>query len=75
MKICEFFLQRRFEMAATVMTFAFGTIHHCSSLETNLEACLCSSLNRSIQNVTEHYVNHNILVYNNKVLKGNMNTN
>ena len=33
-------------MAATVMTVEFGTIHHFSSLEENSEACLCSSLNK-----------------------------
>ena len=33
-------------MAATVMTVEFGTIHHYSSLEEHLEACLCNSLNR-----------------------------
>ena len=51
-KICEFFLQRPFKkkssfnMAATVMTGEFRTIHHYSSLEEKSEACLCSSLNR-----------------------------
>ena len=41
MKICEFVLERPFlkvyewEMAATVITVEFGTIHHCTSLEEN----------------------------------------
>ena len=33
-------------MAATVMTFKFGTIHYYSSLEENSEASLCSPLDR-----------------------------
>ena len=41
-------------MAATVMTVEFGTIHHHSSLEESSEACLCSSFNMQIQNLTEH---------------------
>ena len=58
-KICEFFFQR--QMAATVMTVEFGTIHHYSRLEENSEACLCSSLNR-YNKLTKHYVNYDILV-------------
>ena len=55
-------------MAATVMTVEFGTIHQCSSLEENSEACLCSSLNSDQQKLTEHYVNYDTLVKNNHVL-------
>ena len=33
-------------MAATDMTFEFGTIHRYSNLEENSEACLCSSLDK-----------------------------
>ena len=43
------------------MTVEFGSIHQYFSLEENSEACLCSSL-KQIQNLTEHYVNHDILV-------------
>ena len=51
-KICEFFLAAAIfkslllKMAATVMTFEFGTIHHYSRMQESSEACLCSSLNR-----------------------------
>ena len=50
-----------FKMAATVMTVEFGTFHHYSSLEDNADACLCSSLNR-YKNITEYYVNYDILI-------------
>ena len=48
-------------MTAAVMTVEFSTIHIYSSLEENSEACLCSSVNR-YKNLTEHYVNYDILV-------------
>ena len=35
---------------ATVMTVEFGTIHYYSSLEEDLEACLCKFLNRYEKN-------------------------
>ena len=49
-------------MAATVMTVEFGTIHHYSSLEENSEPCLQVQFFEQIQNLTEHYVNYDILV-------------
>ena len=51
------------------MTLEFGTIHHpYSSLEENSKGCLCSSLNR-YKEITEHYVNYNILITNNHILQ------
>ena len=47
-------------MAATVTTFEFCTIHHCSSLELNSEA-VCAVLEQ-IQKLTEIYVNYDFLV-------------
>ena len=48
------------KMAATIMTVEFDTNHNYLSLEENVEACLCSSLNR-YQKLTEHYVNYVII--------------
>ena len=61
-------------MAATVMTVEFGIIHHYSSLEENSEACFCSSFGQ-IPKLIEHYINCDILVYNNHFLNSNMSTN
>ena len=61
-------------MAATVMTVESNTIHHYSSLEENSKTCFLQFFEQ-VQQLTEHYVNHDILVKNNHVLNSNMNTN
>ena len=54
------FKNRLLEMAATVMTVEFGTIHYLS-LEENSEACMSSSLNKYFK-ITENHVNYDILI-------------
>ena len=49
------------KMAATVMTVEFGTSHNYFSLEENSEAWVVQFFEQ-IQNLTEHFVNYDILV-------------
>ena len=49
------------KMAAIVMTAEFGNVRHVSSLEENSEAFFVQVFEQ-IQKLTEHYVNHDILV-------------
>ena len=61
-------------MAATVMTVEFGTIQHYSSLVS--EACVTQFFGVWIdENLTENYINCDILIQNKHVINSNMNTN
>ena len=62
-------------MAATVMPVEFGTIHHYSNLTGKILRFVCAVFLSCYKKLSGHYVNYDILVYSNHVLKNNMNTN